>query len=169
MSENIVQIGLSNPKSPTNVGAIMRAAGCFNVNQVAYTGTRYDRAVKLNTDTKKISQHIPLKQKAHLLDDIATDVKIICVDLIEGAIPLPNFQHPANAIYLFGPEDGTLSQQLINQADAVVYVPTIGCMNLAATVNVLLYDRLSKSDTFITDNDLIKKSRDTNNRVKVKN
>lgn len=169
MSENSVYIGLSNPKSPTNVGAIMRAAGCFNVNQVVYSGTRYDRAVKLNTDTKKISQHIPLKQKEHLLDDIAEDVKIICVDLIEGAIPLPNFQHPTKAIYLFGPEDGTLSQQLINQADDVVYVPTIGCMNLAATVNVLLYDRLSKSDTFITDNDLIKKSRDTNNRVKVKN
>jgi tRNA(Leu) C34 or U34 (ribose-2'-O)-methylase TrmL len=26
----------------------------------------------------------------------------------------------------------------------VVYVPTIGCMNLAATVNVVLYDRLAK-------------------------
>jgi tRNA(Leu) C34 or U34 (ribose-2'-O)-methylase TrmL len=26
----------------------------------------------------------------------------------------------------------------------VVYIPTTGCMNLAATVNVVLYDRLSK-------------------------
>ena len=27
----------------------------------------------------------------------------------------------------------------------VVYIPTIGCMNLAATVNVVLYDRLAKA------------------------
>ncbi|PKG40278.1 RNA methyltransferase [Psychromonas sp. Urea-02u-13] len=169
MSENSVSIGLSNPKSPTNVGAVMRAAGCYGVDNVIYTGTRYDRAVKLNTDTKQALSKIPLKQQAHLLDDKAHDVKVICVDLVEGAIPLPNFQHPEKAIYLFGPEDGTLSQQLINQADAVVYIPTTGCMNLAATVNVLLYDRLAKSDKFVTDNDLIKQSRDNNNRVKVKN
>jgi len=164
-----VCIGLSNPKSPTNVGAVMRAAGCYGVNKVIYTGTRYDRAVKLNTDTKQVSNKIPLTQQRQLLDDKKSDVKVICVDLVEGAIPLPNFDHPQHAIYLFGPEDGTLSQQLINQADAVVYIPTIGCMNLAATVNVLLYDRLSKSEKFVTDNNLIKQSRDNNNRVKVKN
>jgi len=27
----------------------------------------------------------------------------------------------------------------------VVYIPTVGCMNLAATVNVVLYDRLAKA------------------------
>ncbi len=37
-------IGLSNPKSPSNVGSIMRAAGCYGVASVFYTGTRYDRA-----------------------------------------------------------------------------------------------------------------------------
>ncbi len=167
MLENSVTIGLSNPKSPTNVGAVMRAAGCYDVEKVLYTGTRYDRAVKLNTDTQKISSLIPLKQQQNLLDNKADDVQIICVDLVEGAIPLPNFTHPQKALYLFGPEDGTLDQKLINQADAVVYIPTIGCMNLAATVNVLLYDRLSKSTLFVTDNELIKKSRDNNNRVTV--
>lgn len=37
MSEQQVIIGLTNPKSATNVGAIMRAAGCFNVHSVLYT------------------------------------------------------------------------------------------------------------------------------------
>ena len=169
MSQQSVTIGLSNPKSPTNVGAVMRAAGCYGVNHVLYTGTRYDRAVKLNTDTKQVSNKIPLTQIQHLLENKEDDVKVVCVDLVEGALPLPNYKHPEKAIYLFGPEDGTLSQQLINQADAVVYIPTIGCMNLAATVNVILYDRLSKSENFVTDNTLIKQSRDNNNRVKVKN
>ena len=168
MLNSEVLIGLSDPKSPTNVGAVMRAAGCYNVDAVLYTGTRYDRAVKLNTDTKKVSDKIPLIQQLHLLDNKKDDIKVVCVDLVEGAIPLPRFEHPEKALYLFGPEDGTLSQKLINQADAVVYIPTTGCMNLAATVNVVLYDRLAKSTEFFTDNQLIKQSRDNNNRVKVK-
>jgi len=168
MSENKVTIGLSNPKSATNVGAVMRAAGCYGADNVLYTGSRYDRAVKLNTDTKKINTLIPLTAQQDLLENKAADVKVICVDLVEGAIPLPNFVHPTKALYLFGPEDGTLNQKLIDKADAVIYIPTIGCMNLAASVNVVLYDRLAKSAKFITDNELIKNSRDNNNRVKVK-
>lgn len=168
MNNKKLVIGLSNPKSPTNVGSIMRAAGCFNADSVLYTGSRYDRAVKLNTDTKRISSTIPLTAVENLLTDKTDDLKIICVDLIEGALPLPSFDHPDRALYIFGPEDGTLKQSVIDQADAVIYIPSIGCLNLAATVNVVLYDRLAKSVDHKTDNDLIRKSRDTNNRVKVK-
>ncbi|HEY5715011.1 MAG TPA: RNA methyltransferase [Psychromonas sp.] len=172
MSENKVLIGLVNPKSPTNVGAVMRAAGCYAVDRVFYTGSRYDRAMKLNTDTKNISESIQLKNVADLLaaisDNEQDEIKVVCVDLIEGATPLPNFVHPQKALYIFGPEDGTIKQSIVNQADAVVYVPTIGCMNLAATVNVVLYDRLAKASTHLIDNELIKRSRDNNNNVKVK-
>jgi tRNA C32,U32 (ribose-2'-O)-methylase TrmJ len=58
-----------------------------------------------------------------------------------------------------------LPQSVIDQADAVVYIPTVGCMNLAATVNVLLYDRLAKSYEKIDDKARIIASRDTNNRT----
>lgn len=162
-----VSIGLCNPKSPSNVGAVMRAAGCFNVDAVFYTGVRYPRAAKFNTDTKNASQSIPLSGVDCLLDSVADGTQIICVELVEGATPLPEYQHPDNALYIFGPEDGTLSQEVIDKADAVVYIPTIGCMNLAATVNVVLYDRLSKSDLTIATNKLIRQSRDTNNKVRV--
>ena len=168
MSDKKIMVGLSNPKSASNVGAIMRAAGCYAVDSVLYTGTRYDRTVRLNTDTKKISSAIPLMNVENLLAGKTDDIKLICVDLIEGAAPLPAFEHPDKALYIFGPEDGTIKQSVIDQADAVVYVPTTGCMNLAASVNVVLYDRLAKAATHTTDNDLIRKSRDTNNRVKVK-
>jgi tRNA(Leu) C34 or U34 (ribose-2'-O)-methylase TrmL len=173
MQKNKVLIALINPKSPTNVGAVMRAAGCYGVDGVLYTGNRYARAMKLTTDTKNISATIPLRNEADLLNNLSenysdNDIKVVCVDLIEGATPLPNFIHPEKALYIFGPEDGTIKQSVVNQADAVVYIPTIGCLNLAATVNVVLYDRLAKSTKHITDNELIKKSRDNNNRVKIK-
>ncbi|MGB1261511.1 MAG: RNA methyltransferase [Cognaticolwellia sp.] len=165
--KNVV-IGLTDPKSPSNVGAVMRAAGCYQANEVRYTGVRYARAAKFHTDTKDASRKIPLNGVESLIDNLSSQQKVVCVDLVEGAIPLPEFEHPENAIYIFGPEDGTISQAVIDRADAVVYVPTVGCMNLAASVNVLLYDRLAKSEQTIANDELIKHSRDTNNKVKVK-
>lgn len=167
MQENQVSIGLTDPKSPTNVGAVMRAAGCYSAASVFYTGERYDRAMQFNTDTKDATQNIPLKGVASLLEVVPQGATVVCVDLVEGATPLPHYEHPENAFYIFGPEDGTLSQQVIDQADAIVYIPTTGCMNLAATVNVVLYDRLAKQDISWAGDALIRQSRDTNNKVKV--
>ena len=182
-SNSHVAIALTNPKSPINVGAVMRAAGCYQVDQVFYTGRRYEQAAKYNkdtlkTDTKNAQGKIPLiavtdfNSTEGLLESIPADAKIICVDLVEGAIPLPHFIHPEKAVYIFGPEDGTIKQDVIDKADEVVFVPTIGCMNLAASVNVLLYDRLSKAlpqyIDLLSDDELIRSSRDTNNKVKVK-
>lgn len=189
-----ISIALTNPKSPTNVGAVMRAAGCYQADQVLYTGRRYEQAAKYNkdtlkTDTKNMQDKIPLLAVddfitiKDLVESIPASAKIICVDLVEGATPLPHFVHPEQAVYIFGPEDGTIKQQVIDCADEVVYVPTVGCMNLAASVNVLLYDRIAKSivakkpgeltstslsSSQLADNGLIRRSRDTNNTVKVK-
>ncbi len=167
MKESNVCIGLSNPKSPANVGSVMRAAGCYQVSSVFYTGERYPRAVKFSTDTKDVRSNISLTGVDCLLESFPGNCKIVCVELVEGATPLPEYQHPENAFYIFGPEDGTLDQRIIDRADAVVYIPTIGCMNLAATVNVVLYDRLAKSTSTLAGDELIRQSRDTNNKVKV--
>ncbi|MCP3849809.1 MAG: RNA methyltransferase [Gammaproteobacteria bacterium] len=171
MNQYNVCVGLSNPKSPDNVNSVRRAAGNFQVNSIFYTGTRYPRAVRLNPATtdrsRDISRDIPVTEVANLLD-IADNLKVICIEFAEDAIALPDFQHPDNALYVFGPEDGTLTQEIIDKADAVVYVPTQGCMNLAATVNVVLYDRLSKSPQSYEGNELIFQSRDTNNNLKAK-
>jgi len=160
-------IGLINPKSPENVGSVMRAVGCYQADGVKYTGQRYDRATKLNTDTKSVIQTIPLTGVDSLLDDLPSDMVVVCVELAEGATSLPHFQHPEKAIYIFGPEDGSIPQNMADKADHVVYIPTVGCMNLAASVNVLLYDRLSKSENMVQGDALIRRSRDNNNKLRV--
>ena len=161
-------IGLTKPKSPTNVGAVMRAAGCYGVDGVFYTGTRYPRAAKYQTDTHQSNQSIPLQGVERLLDCLPKGMQLVCVELALGATPLPEFEHPDQAMYVFGPEDGTIGQAVIDRADAVVYVPTRGCMNLAATVNVVLYDRLAKSDLSFANDQLIRDSRDINNKSKTR-
>ncbi len=171
MKKSNVSIGLMNPKSPENVASVMRAAANFRVDSVFYTGKRYSRAVKLNPGapdiSRKLSQSIPLSEVSSLIDETAEKLNIVCVEFAENAIALPVYQHPHNAMYIFGPEDGSINQQVIDRADAVIYVPTIGCMNLAATVNVVLYDRLSKSPQCVESNALIRQSRDINNNLKV--
>ncbi|MEW6991049.1 RNA methyltransferase [Colwelliaceae bacterium 6441] len=167
LSKPKVIIGLTNPKSPSNVGAVMRAAGCYQVNEVKYTGQRYAQAAKFSTDTKNISALIPLTPVECLTSSVSDEYEIVCVELVEGAIPLPSFKHPKNALYILGPEDGSISQQVVDKADHVVYIPTIGCMNLAATANVVLYDRLAKSDSIEAGDALIRQSRDTNNTMKI--
>jgi tRNA(Leu) C34 or U34 (ribose-2'-O)-methylase TrmL len=172
MKESKVCIGLINPKSPDNVGAVMRSAGNFKADSVFYTGKRYPLAVQRNPDSpdmsRKVSQDIPISGVTCLIDNAPENMKIVCVEFAENAIPLPEYQHPENAFYIFGPEDGGISQQVLDKADAVVYVPTNGCMNLSAAVNVVLYDRLTKSDQCLEDNEHICQNRDINNRLKVK-
>lgn len=167
-----VSIGLSNPKSPENVNSVRRAAGNFRVDAILYTGKRYPRALRLNPATtnmsRSVSLNIPVTAVNCLISEMPENTAIVCVEFAENAMPLPEYQHPEHALYIFGPEDGNLSQAIIDRADAVVYVPTNGSMNLAATVNVVLYDRLSKSSLRYDSHTLICQSRDTNNNLKVK-
>ncbi|MBV1873311.1 MAG: RNA methyltransferase [Gammaproteobacteria bacterium] len=169
MSKFKASIGLINPKSPSNVGAVMRAAGCYQAHDIFYTGERFKNAAKFHTDTQKAGLTIPLTHVDELINSVPEGAQIVCVELVEGAIALPEYQHPDQAFYIFGPEDGNVKQKVVDQADAVVYVPTVGCLNLAQTVNVVLYDRMVKSGFALAGDALIRSSRDVNNKVKVSN
>jgi len=170
MSNAKVSVGLINPKSPHNVSSVIRTAGNFSVNSVFYTGKRYPRALMRNPDLpdmhRKVGQAIPLTEVASILDALSESMKLVCVEFVENAISLPDYQHPENALYVFGPEDGSMSQEIVNEADDVVYIPTIKSMNLAATVNVVLYDRLAKTIFINDNNDMIRNNRDINNSLK---
>ena len=135
-------IGLYMPKTGLNVGSALRAAGCYDAALVAVSGRRYQKAP---TDTQKAFRHLPLLQVDDLRTALPYDCVPVAVDLIEGAIPLQRYTHPERAFYVFGPEDGTLGKEVTSWCRDVIYIPTRFCMNLAATVNVVLYDRLAKS------------------------
>lgn len=142
MSRGFAAIGLHMPKTPTNIGAVLRAAGCYDAAMVAVSGDRYRRAA---TDTQAAYRHMPLIHCDDLHSVVPFDCVPVAVDLIEGATPLHLYKHPERAFYVFGPEDGTLGKQVTSWCRDIVYVPTKFCMNLAATANVVLYDRMAKA------------------------
>lgn len=133
-------IGLHKPKTAANVGSVLRAAGCFGAAFVAQSGNRYNSG--MITDTMKTYRHTPLFRVDDLHSIVPFDCAPVAVDLIDYATPLHEYKHPQRAFYIFGPEDGTLGAKTLSWCRDVVYIPTNGCLNLAATVNVVLYSRM---------------------------
>lgn len=143
MARGYSAIGLLRPKDPKNVGSVLRAAHCYGAALVAVQGER--TPIKSAQDTPNAWRHMPILRGDDLHDLIPFGAIPVAVDLVEGAVPLPDFKHPACAFYVFGPEDGTLGKPVLSWCSHRVMVPTRTCMNLAATVNVILYDRMAKT------------------------
>ena len=141
MSKGYACIGLNHPKYNSNIGSALRAVGVYKAAMLAISGGRYK---KVSTDTMKQYRHCPLLQVDDLRSVIPYDCVPVAVDIIEGAVPLYDYVHPERAFYIFGPEDSTLGEKTLSFCRDVIYIPTERCMNLAATVNVVLYDRAFK-------------------------
>jgi len=125
----------------------MRAAGCYRAAFMAIQGARFGEALriaKIPTDVHRGWRHMPLMFVESLLAIQPFECDVVGVEIVDGAKPLPEFTHPDRAFYIFGPEDGSIKKDVLNQCRYVVKVPTCACMNLAATVNVILYDRMAK-------------------------
>lgn len=134
-------IGLDNPKFDANFGGVMRAAGCYGAAMVAISGGRMRHVA---TDTGKMWRSVQVIETEDLHSVIPFDCVTVAVDLIPGARSLVGYAHPERAFYIFGAEDETLGESVVSWCRDVVYVPSRFCMNLAATANVILYDRMAK-------------------------
>ena len=141
MSRGFSVVALYNPKKDCNVGGAMRAASCYGADMVAVMGERYKTQ---KSDTGKAYKHIPVIITDDLKKVLPMGCVPVAVEFIAGAKSLVNYVHPERAMYFFGPEDNSLPLDILEFCRDVVYVPTNYCMNLASTVNVILYDRLSK-------------------------
>lgn len=143
MSRGFACIALDNPKSPDNFGGVMRAAHVYGAALVVVAGRRF-KDMNCNTNVLRSERHIPVVEVEDVFAALPYDCVPVAVDLIEGATPLPLYAHPRSAFYVFGAEDQTLGARIIDRCRDKIVVPTTFCMNLAATVNVVLYDRMAK-------------------------
>lgn len=144
MSRGFASVGLVRPKDHHNVGAILRAAYCFDVSLIAIEGDR--TAIRSHVDTPKAWRHIPVLRNDDLSVLIPYDAVPIAVDLVDDAENLVDFVHPERAFYVFGPEDGTLGRNHLSFCHKRVMLPTKTCLNLASCVGIVLYDRMLKQE-----------------------
>lgn len=134
-------IGLVGCKNKHNSAGALRAAQCYGANLIAIQGNRLPNGA---ANTMQAQRHIPTL----LGDDIFAlqpyDCQAVAIELVDGAKSLVDFVHPQRAMYIFGPEDGSIPTRIVERCQHVIQVPTSFCMNLSATVNVVLYDRVAK-------------------------
>lgn len=137
-------IALHNCKNDFNVGGALRAASCYGANLVVLGGNRVKRLSNKTADTAKTWRHIPLIETENVMDMVPYGTTPVAVELVDDAASLFTFEHPERAFYVFGPEDGSFGSDILNRCHHRIMIPTRVCMNLAVTVNVVLYDRLMK-------------------------
>ena len=131
-----------DPRDPFNVGAAVRAASCFGVEQVWITGSRCAKQVWA-------AKRVPREERMKGFKDVSIFLEDNPLEYFDDAVPvavelLQNSEHPSNALYLFGPEDGTIPHSVRGKCHRRVFIPTRHCTNLAAAIYLLLYDRLAK-------------------------
>lgn len=137
-------VGLDNPKVQENVGSAMRACGVYGASLLAVSGQRLSPGI---TDTMKHYRQIPYLRVDDLRSVIPFDCVPVAVEIVPNAKSLVTYNHPKRAFYIFGAEDATLGERVLSWCREIVFIPTNRCMNLAATVNVVLYDRMAKLTT----------------------
>ncbi|MFC1526106.1 TrmH family RNA methyltransferase [Candidatus Latescibacterota bacterium] len=140
---------LEDPKHPQNVGGALRACAAFGVRDLYWTGER----VVFNTDRLPSQERMPHYQSSvHFTRDETALGRLtdrgfvpVAVEVKADAENLIYFEHPPKAVYVFGPEDGSLSKEALSACHRFAFIPTHYCLNLAAAVNVVLYDRRMKA------------------------
>jgi tRNA(Leu) C34 or U34 (ribose-2'-O)-methylase TrmL len=143
------EIALIRPKYVQNLASTRRAAACLGADKVWYTGQR----MGMDPLVDRIPRELRMKAYDHI--DVVHEDRIfdktegmvpVAIELLPGSQNLFKFNHPVNALYVFGPEDGDIPPVVRRHCHHFVHVPMDEglCMNLAATVNIVLYDRLQK-------------------------
>lgn len=154
---------LINPKVPFNVGAALRACAIYDVPWLRWTGERVSPAmadfVRAEESGKKGGRlpreermkdylGVDRKQDERALDTfIAEGLTPVAVEVRREAERLVGFVHPEEAVYIFGPEDGSIPKGTLTICHRFVRIPTATRtpLNLAMAVNTVLYDRFVKS------------------------
>ena|SRR3990167_5044339 len=138
-------IGIENGKTIENVGTLWRTAQAFGVDFIFTIGGRYYRQ---NSDTTKAWKHLPLHEYGSVDDFFRSkprDSEVVGIEIADGSVPLPRFQHPERAIYLLGAEDIGISSEARRQCSRLVVIPSSLCLNVAVAGSIVLYDRLAKA------------------------
>jgi tRNA(Leu) C34 or U34 (ribose-2'-O)-methylase TrmL len=144
---------LCEPKYAHNVGMVQRLASSYGFAQVWFTGDRMQIDLRANPKKRRLPREermrgyrdVELVQHDRPLDFFPEGVVPVAVEVRPRSEPLDRFVHPERAVYIFGPEDGSIPAPVLVKAHRFVVIPTRHCLNLATAVATVMWDRLLKA------------------------
>jgi tRNA G18 (ribose-2'-O)-methylase SpoU len=102
-------------------------------------------------DTSRAPSHLPIYHWQSVDElRLPRGCRLVGIELVEDAVELPAFAHPAQAAYVLGPERGVLSRELIARCAHLVRIPTAFSLNVATAGAIVMYDRLRCLGRFAT-------------------
>lgn len=138
-------IGIEHTKTSVNVGTLLRSAHCFGAALVFTVGKRYKYQC---SDTTKAARNMPVIHFADWHEFRAhqwPDWDLVAVECIESAPELSKFDHPRSAIYVLGPEDGNISQVVLDWPNVrKVKIESRFCLNVATAGSIVMWHRNSQ-------------------------
>lgn len=143
--------GLWNPKYAHNVGGAFRACAAFGASRLYVAGNRFDadmlKRLPREERMRVYKEEVELVRDDRFFDLLAPGVTPVAVEVLPSAEPLTYFQHPENAAYVFGPEDGSLPPAVLRLCHRFVIIPAEHCLNLASAVScVLMHRRIQRQE-----------------------
>ena len=142
-------IGVEGISKEQNVGTIARSAHSFGANFFFTINPQVDVELMRVSDTSDAFDHVPYYEYASPAELALPDKCVLVgVELLDGAIELPSFRHPARAAYVLGPEMGSLSPALVERCDHIIQIPMKFCVNVGVAGALVMYDRLLSMGRF---------------------
>jgi tRNA (guanosine-2'-O-)-methyltransferase len=136
---------LESVSQPFNVGSIIRTAAALGVERVWLCGDTADpghpAARKTALGTGRYLEFERMPSAAAAAAARADGLRLIAVELAEGAVPLHAADLGGDVCLALGNEDRGCSAALLDAADVVAYIPQpgrVGSLNVAAAAAIVI-------------------------------
>jgi tRNA (guanosine-2'-O-)-methyltransferase len=143
-----VALILDNVQSPFNVGAIVRTAAAYRVEQAWLVGTtpELDDA-KVRKTALGCDRYLTWQRRDTIADALAgaraEGFSPVGLELADGAGPLHELAVTGDVCLVIGHEDRGLGPATLDACDAVAYLPMlgkVGSLNVATATAIALYE-----------------------------
>lgn len=139
---------LEGVQSPFNVGAVVRTAAAFGVDQLYLVGRtaspRDAKAQKLAMGTDRYLDARTFADAASAIKQAKDDgYRVVGLELADEARPLHEIDLTGDVCVAVGAEDHGMSAGCLNACDALAYIPQVGkvgSLNVAAAAAVVCYE-----------------------------
>lgn len=138
-------IGAYSPRTSENIGTLLRSGleydAAFMFTVAARCGIE-----RQPSNTVRADRHIPFYCFPQFEDMVLpSGCRLVGVEQCEKSVPLEEFDHPEQAIYMLGSEDTGLPKHLWEYCTGgIVHISTKRCLNVAVAGSIVMYDRKLK-------------------------